>query len=123
MNGGVKVRKDSIAYIGTTGFIGDAYVGITPGRSPEFLEAGETVTAEDPVQMRELMKKAERIADELDATLVEVKSLASNVNGVFTDNRRGIDNIVSNLEFTTRNFREFSEDVKKHPWKLLFKGE
>jgi len=40
MNGGVKVREDSIAYIGTAGFVGDAYVGITPGTEEGFLKPG-----------------------------------------------------------------------------------
>ncbi|MCK4851647.1 MAG: MCE family protein [Candidatus Omnitrophica bacterium] len=123
LNRGVRVRKDSIAYIGTAGFVGDAYVGITPGGSPDFLEPRDTVASEDPIQMRELMKKADKIADGLDSTLQEIRSLASNVNGVVTDNRQGIDNIVANMESTAQNFKEFSEDVKSHPWKLLFKGE
>jgi len=118
-----KVRKDSIAYIGTAGFVGDAYIGLTPGTAADFVKEGDVVASEDPIQMRELMKKADMIADGLDSTLTEIKALASNVNGVVTDNRKGISNIVVNLETTSQNFKEFSEDVKKHPWKLLFKGE
>jgi phospholipid/cholesterol/gamma-HCH transport system substrate-binding protein len=111
-----KVRKDSIAYIGTAGFVGDAFVGLTPGQSPVFAEHGSVIASEDPIQMRLLMKKADSIANNLDGILTEVRS-------VVTDNRPAMDAIVTNLEFTTENFKEFSEDVKKHPWKLLFKGE
>jgi len=127
---GVKVRKDAIAYIGTAGFVGDAYIGITAGSADQFVAPEEAIPSEDPIQMRELMKKADKIASTLDDTLKEVKTLAmnanttvTNLNGMLTDNRKGISNIVSNLESTTQNFKEFSEDVKKHPWKLLFKGE
>ena len=119
----IKVRKDAIAYIGTAGFVGDAYIGLTTGTAAEFFKAGETVASEDPIQMRELMKKADKIADGLDKTLTEVKALASNVNGVVTENKPGIAGIVTNLEGTSQNFKEFSEDIKNHPWKLLFKGE
>ena len=66
--------------------------------------------------MRKLMKKADSIADNLDKTLVQIKSLV-------TDNRAKIDSIAANLESTTVNFKEFSEDIKKHPWKLLMKGK
>jgi phospholipid/cholesterol/gamma-HCH transport system substrate-binding protein len=125
-----KVRKDSVAYIGTAGFVGDAYIGITVGSQPEFLKPGETIASEEPIQMRELFKKADAIASTLDGTLKEFKTLAvnlnglvGNVNGVVTDNRGGIERTIKNLEGISVNFKEFSEDVKKHPWKLLFKGE
>ncbi len=111
-----KLRTDSIAYIATSGFMGDAYIGLTPGTSSEFLKSGQTVPSEDPIHMRLLMKKADSIAESLDVTLAEVKNLV-------VENRQHLDNIVLNLEGTTENFKEFSEDVKKHPWKLLFKGE
>ncbi|MBD3296037.1 MAG: MCE family protein [Candidatus Omnitrophica bacterium] len=109
-----RIRTDSIAYIGTAGFVGDAYIGITRGKAPEFLGRQDAVKSEDPVQMRELMKKADGIAENLDDILLEVKSLVK-------ENRPNLDSIILNLEDTTKNFKEFSEDVKSHPWKLLFK--
>ena len=123
INADAKVRKDAIAYIGTAGFVGDAYIGLTPGTDQEFLNPGDTLVSEDPMQMRELMGKAESIADDLGAVLKEVKELATNFNGVVTDNRSGLADIVMNLEGTTQNLEELSEDIQKHPWKLLFKGE
>ena len=50
-------------------------------------------------------------------------NLAGNLNGVVTDNRSKVDNIASNLESTTANFKDFSDDIKQHPWKLLMKGK
>ena len=111
-----KVRKDSIAYIGTAGFVGDAFVGITPGESDEFVAPGETLASEDPIQMRLLMKKADQIANNLDSILGQVKEIV-------TDNKDNLNNIILNFEATSQNFKEFSDDVKKSPWKLLFKGE
>ena len=111
-----KVRTDSIAYIGTAGFVGDAYIGLTFGKSSEFAKDGDIITAEDPIQTRLLMKKADSIAENLDKITLEVKS-------ILVDNKGGIDSIVTNLESITENFKEFSEDVKSHPWKLMFKGE
>ncbi len=111
-----KIRRDSIAYIDTAGFVGDAYIGITPGSSEEFSGPDSVIASEDPVQMRLLMKKADDIANNLDQILVEVKS-------VVVDNRQKLDNIVANIESTTENFKEFSEDIKQHPWKILFKGD
>ncbi len=111
-----RVRQDSIAYIGTAGFVGDAFIGLTPGTSPNFVSPGDTISSEDPVEMRVLMKKAENIASSLEEVLAEVKSLV-------VDNRPSVDNIVGNIEDVTQNFKEFSEDVKRHPWKLLFRSE
>ena len=61
------------------------------------------------------------IAENLDKTLEQVKILAGNVNDVVSDNKARIDNIVENLESTAVNFKEFSADIKKNPWKLLIK--
>lgn len=112
-----KIHEDSLAFIATSGMIGDAYIGITPGLPEKpFVKEGATLMSEDPVEMRKLMKKADAIADSLDKALAEVKTLV-------TDNKSKIANIATNLEDTTANFKEFSEDIKQHPWKLLMKGK
>jgi len=112
-----KVREDAIAFISTSGMIGDAYIGIAQGSTErQFIKDGGQISSEDPVEMRKLMKKADTIADNLDKTLVQVRSLV-------VDNKAKVDNIAANLETTTANFKEFSEDIKRHPWKLLMKGK
>lgn len=119
-----KVHSDSIAYIDSTGFVGDAYVGLTPGSgSCPFVKNGDMLSSEDPVQMRELMKRADAISGKLDEALVDVKRLAFNLSGTVENNKDKIDNIVKNLEQTAVNFNEFSDDIKQHPWKLLMKGK
>lgn len=124
-----KVREDSIAFISQSGLIGDAYVGITAG-SPDkqFVKDGAIIASEDPFEMRKFMKKADAIAESIDKTLAEVKVLATNVNGLTTnvngvvnDNKAKIGTILVNLEDTSANFKDFSEDIKQHPWKLLSK--
>ncbi|MBP7056242.1 MAG: MCE family protein [Candidatus Omnitrophica bacterium] len=115
-----KIREDSIAYISQSGLIGDAYIGITAGSADkQFVKEGAILISEDPVEMRKLMKKADMIAENLDKTLNEIKGLAANVNGVVSDNRPKIAGIVTNLEETSANFKDFSSDIKQHPWKLL----
>ena len=118
-----KLYEDSIAFIATSGMIGDAYIGLTPG-SPDrpAVKNGGAVVSEDPIEMRIFWKKADAIASNLDKTLLEIKDLAANVNGVVKDNRPRIDSIVLNIEATAVNFKDFSQDLKAHPWKLLMKG-
>lgn len=112
-----KIREDAIAFISTSGMIGDAYIGIAQGSTEkQFIKDGGQMESEDPVEMRKLMKKADTIADNLDKTLAQVKSLVA-------DNKAKVDSIAANLETTTANFKEFSEDIKQHPWKLLMKGK
>jgi len=119
-----KPREDSIAFISTSGLVGDTYVGLTPGSAnTPFVKEDAVIMNEDPMEMRKFMKKAEAIAENLDKTLIEIKKLAENVSGVVTDNRARVDNIAVNLEKTAVNFKDFSEDIKQHPWKLLMKGK
>ncbi|MCK4463322.1 MAG: MCE family protein [Candidatus Omnitrophica bacterium] len=121
---GARVHSDSIAYIGTSGFIGDAFIGLTPGTGDyPFAKNKDVIASEDPVQSRELMKRVDNIAKNLDDTLLDVKKLAHNLNITMEGNKDNIDNIVKNLEQTAVNFNEFSEDIKRHPWKLLMKGK
>ncbi len=122
VNRKAKIHEDSIAFISTSGMVGDAYMGLTPG-SPDkpFAKDGAMIMAEDPVEMRKLMKKVDAISDNLDKTLIEFKDLAKNINGVVENNKSKIDSLVTNLEQTSANFKEFSEDIKRNPWKLLSK--
>ena len=122
LNKDAKIHEDSIAFISTSGLVGDAFLGLTPG-SPDkpFAKDGAMIASEDPVEMRKIMKQVDAIANSLDKTLVEFKSLAQNINGVVKDNKSKIDNLLANLETTSTNFKEFSEDLKKNPWKLLSK--
>lgn len=117
-----KIHKDSIAYISSSGMVGDAFLGLTPG-SPDkpFVKNGDVISSEDPVEMRKIMKQVDVIAGSLDKTLTEFKELTSNVNGVVENNKNKIDNLLANMEQTAVNFKEFSEDIKKNPWKLLSK--
>jgi phospholipid/cholesterol/gamma-HCH transport system substrate-binding protein len=117
-----KLHEDTIAFIATTGMIGDAYIGLTPGSAGKpLVKEGGTIASEDPIEMRKFWKKADAIATSLDATLLEIKSLAANVNGVVTDNKPRISSILMNVEEMSVNFKDFSQDLKQHPWKLLMK--
>ncbi|MCX5677603.1 MAG: MlaD family protein [Candidatus Omnitrophica bacterium] len=119
-----RIHEDSIAFIATSGMIGDAYLGITPGTADKpSVHEGGIIASEDPVEARKLWKKSDAIADNLDKMLIEVKGLTENVNGVMKDNKARIDGIAVNLEQTAVNFKDFSSDIKQHPWKLLMKGK
>jgi ABC-type transport system involved in resistance to organic solvents, periplasmic component len=122
LNKDAKIHEDSIAYISSSGIVGDAFLGLTPGSGNKpFAKNGDAVASEDPVEMRKIMKQVDTIAGSLDKTLAEFRELTSNVNGVVKDNRTKIDSLLLNMEQTAVNFKEFSADIKKNPWKLLSK--
>lgn len=55
---GVKISEDSIASIRTSGIIGDRYVSISSGGSPEYLEKGGEITeTESAINLEELLGK------------------------------------------------------------------
>jgi len=119
-----RLKEDSRAYITALGLMGEKYIEVTPGsEDAPYLEKGGTIIGEDPLEFDALARKGENIAEALEETLANIKALAENSNLVVTDNKEKIDAIFENLEATTQNFKEFSEDVKRNPWKLMSKGK
>jgi len=119
-----QIRQDSIASISTMGLMGEKYVEISRGSAGSpFLEPDSTVYGEDPFDFGKIAKKGEEIAETLDVTLKDVRVLVANLNGVVGENKPGVDSIVADLEVTAKNFKEFSDDIKRHPWKLLIKSK
>lgn len=54
----VKLQEDSIASIRTAGIIGDRYVDISPGGSPELIKPGGEITeTESAINLEELVSK------------------------------------------------------------------
>jgi len=124
LQNGTQLREDSTADINTMGLMGEKYVELSLG-TPDLpvVKPGAVIKGEEPFQMDKLLKKSEAIADNLDKAITDVRALANNVNGVVSENKDGIKSIVSNLESTSKNLDELSQDIKAHPWKLLFKGK
>lgn len=154
-----KIRDDSEAVISTLGLMGEKYVEIRSGNSPEFLKAGGAIASKEPVDMSRLIEKVGGLADEaklaledfrkmnqhLDVILVDtqpklsriltnvdgildvnrprIDGILGNLDGLLENNRPKIDHILTNLEDTSEYFKEFSEDIKHHPWKVLAKGK
>ena len=119
-----RLKQDSKAYITALGLMGEKYIEVTSGsEETPYLEAGGAITGVDPLEFDALARKGETIAEALGETLANIKALAQNSNLVITDNKEKIDAIFENLEATTENFKEFSEDVKQNPWKLMSKGK
>ncbi|MBF0254091.1 MAG: MCE family protein [Candidatus Omnitrophica bacterium] len=138
---GVRIRKDAKATVANLGLMGEKYIEIKSGQSPEFVESGGAIEAVEPVGMDELIEKAEGVMDEVTLALGDFRKLAghadevivdakpklsnilTNLDGILSKNRSKLDAIMENLRVTSAYFMEFSEDVKYHPWKVLAKGK
>ena len=149
LNQKAKIREDAKFYISTLGLMGEKYVEIGPGsKDVPYLKAGSQVKGVDPFRMEVLMSKADVLADNLNSTLIETKKLAQHADEILVKKgeeiannldktilsikrlsehadevvtKKEIDNILKNLEATSTNFKEFSNDLKRHPWKLIWK--
>ncbi|MDO3379177.1 outer membrane lipid asymmetry maintenance protein MlaD [Geoalkalibacter halelectricus] len=55
---GVRLTEDSIASIRTAGIIGDRYINISPGGSPEYIEPGGRIhETESAINLEELLSR------------------------------------------------------------------
>ena len=119
-----KVRQDSKIRISTLGLLGEKYVEITGGsKGSTFVKPGATIVGIDPFQMEDLVEMGENLAARLDSTMLDLQKLMKDADGVIVDNREDIRATIANLKVTSENFKEFTEDIKRHPWKLLIKGK
>ncbi|KPK42238.1 MAG: hypothetical protein AMJ78_03240 [Omnitrophica WOR_2 bacterium SM23_29] len=118
-----KIREDSKIDISTTGLIGEKYVEISGGsKGIPFVKPGTTLIGKDPFKMEDLVEMGEELAARLDESMQDLQKLMKDADGVIVDNREDIRTTIANLKDSSENFKEFSDDIRRHPWKLLIKG-
>ena len=122
INEGVKVRKDSKAMSTTLGLMGERYIEIKSGKSPEFAQNGESIEGQDPFQLEDLVDIGKKVAGDISTTTQKFGTVADNINDILGTNKAKINTMMDDFGETAENFREFSDDVKYHPWKVLMKG-
>lgn len=115
--GDAKVRQDSKLLIRTTGLIGEKYVEITGGsKGSPVIAKGSTLEGTNPFEMEELIAK-------LDSAVQDLQKLMGHADSVLVDNKEDIRATIMNLKDSSQNLKEFSDEVKRNPWKLLMKGK
>ena len=121
---GTKIRADSHAYVTTLGMMGEKYIEIKAGTSSAAYAAeGDSIPGDDPVRLEELMEIGTKVAGDIGQMARDISRVANHVDDAIQGNRSKLENIFSNLEETSENFNDFSQDVKHHPWKVLMKGK
>lgn len=117
-----KVRKGTKAYVSMLGLMGEKYVELTGGPKGEpFLKPGSTIEGEDPAMMEELIDVGKKVASEVELTIAEIRTLTQHLDELVVENRDDIDFAIDKLKATAVNFEEFSDDIRRYPWKLLIK--
>jgi phospholipid/cholesterol/gamma-HCH transport system substrate-binding protein len=77
------IKKDSIAAIKSEGLIGDKYVEISFGSdSAAQLKNGDTIATEPPLDMSNLVKKADQLLDSAQSAVTNLDGTASNLKSV-----------------------------------------
>ncbi len=117
LNGDARVREDSKIKISTTGLIGEKYIEITGGsKGSPVVPHGKTLVGVDLYEMDELIAR-------LDSSMQELQKLMGHADSVLVDNKDDIRATIMNLKDSSENLKEFSDEVKRNPWKLLMKGK
>ncbi|MFA5335709.1 MAG: MlaD family protein [Candidatus Omnitrophota bacterium] len=117
LRGDAKVREDSKVKISTTGLIGEKYIEITGGsKGSPFVAKGSTLEGIDLFEMDELIGR-------LDSAMRDLQKLMGHADDLLVDNKDDIRATIMNLKDSSENLKEFSDDVKRNPWKLLMKGK
>ena len=55
--------------------------------------------------------------------LQDLQKLMGHADSVLVDNKDDIRATIMNLKDSSENLKEFSDEVKRNPWKLLMKGK
>jgi phospholipid/cholesterol/gamma-HCH transport system substrate-binding protein len=106
----VKIEDDALVTINQLGLLGEKYLEIfpgTPGRP--FLKDNETIIGRDPVSMDKVTDHLAKLSESVSSIVGRLENGEGTVGKLLTD-----DTIYKNLV-------EFTDDIKRHPWKLLAK--
>jgi phospholipid/cholesterol/gamma-HCH transport system substrate-binding protein len=113
-----KVREDAVVSIKTLGLMGEKFIQISSAGNSEFLKPGATLKGKPYMDIDALLEQAQIMTRDIST---QVNKLVINLNSTVEDNKGSVSQIVKNLEATSKNFEEFSDDIKRHPWKVLIK--
>ncbi len=118
-----ELHKDSGAFIDTLGMMGEKFVELSPGRlNSAALAEGDVLTGIDPVPMHLLIQKMNLMADRMDELTRSLNPMIDQLNTTLSGHQEEIGRIIANLDKTTANIRDMTNELKVHPWRLVRKG-
>ncbi len=115
----IRIPRDSRIWINTLGLLGEKYLEIMPGKeSSNVMQPYETLAGTDPIPMHEITDMARGVVMNIDEAIVKIKNQEGTLGKLLYD-----DAIYKELEIISRELDLLVTDVRKHPWKLLWKGK
>ncbi|MBI4227899.1 MAG: MCE family protein [Candidatus Omnitrophica bacterium] len=146
-----KFEDDAVAYINTSGLIGEKYLEVTPGtRGARLLQDGEALRGQDSVAMTQFMNTGYEVVAQLNKTIAaihaivgdeetraalkgavtnsqevtgELKTLLATANTFMEKLSRGEGTIGRLLteDAIYRDLEATVKDIRAHPWKLFIR--
>ena len=130
INSEAKIRSEATASIKTLGLMGEKYIQISSNKGKGFLKPDAVLTGKPYMDLDVLIDEAQSVSKDIGVLLNnvnsltdEVKKLTVNLNYTVEGNQDKISQIIDNMEVTSDNLQLLSEDVKKNPWKLLYRAK
>ena len=133
---GHSIPVDSHFMINQLGLLGEKYIEIIPGASPDLWPPGTAITGEDPVPMESLMKTVGSLGSQIGTTLNGINTgilTAANtaalgaslaniaaVTGTIKDGQGTVGKFLSD-PVIFKNLDEMTADLKANPWKLFYR--
>lgn len=126
-----KIPIDSRVWVNMLGLLGEKYIEIIPGQNyGHLLGDGSLIVGEDPIAIQELTDLSRQIAEqvgntveEVSVTLSKLNTTLDSVNSIMANVKEG-EGTVGKLFYDDslyNNIEEMFGDLKKHPWKLLYR--
>ena len=119
-----KIPADSEVWINTLGLLGEKYIEILPGKNyGQIVSNNDTIFGQDPVSMEEITKETKKLVLKFDQAIGSFDQALGGLNDALTKVNSGQGTIGKFIydETIYNNLEAMSEDLKSHPWKLLFK--
>jgi phospholipid/cholesterol/gamma-HCH transport system substrate-binding protein len=99
------------------GLLGEKYLEIIPGTPGKpLVKNNEILVGKDPVSMEKVTENLANLSEDVRVIVERLRKGEGTIGKLLAE-----DAVYNDVKAITGNFREFSEDVKRHPWKLLNK--
>jgi len=110
---GVKVPRDSSAYVNMLGLIGENYLEIIPGHDYEhLLKEGEALAGRDPLSTETLMEVAHKVAGDLDDVLISINRVLD------AETEQALKEAILNIRDASENIKVITGRLERGEGKL-----
>lgn len=124
MDADAAIPMDSRAWVNTLGLLGEKYMEIIPGTDFRYILSEEGyLLGEDPTSVQEVTDLAKDIALQAKSLMGSFKETVDILNPILKNINEGKGTVGKLFTDDTlyTDIEEMFADLKKHPWKLLFR--